>query len=160
MKAQNYKNHIRYYPPHHFVFYPVALILTLWAGYKTAKAEGELQSVWLFITIILVLVIWISFMLRQHYALTLQNRLVRLEMRHKYSMLTGKDFEPIEDKLSFAQIAALRFASDDELVPLVVKTVKENLSPKAIKKKALSTGKPMKEGFKPAGDVAAPFEST
>ena len=72
-------------------------------------------------------------MLRQHYALTLQNRLVRLEMRHKYSMLTGKDFEPLEAKLSFGQIAALRFASDEELVPLVARTIKENLSPKTIK---------------------------
>ncbi|MGE9312650.1 DUF6526 family protein [Niabella sp. CJ426] len=133
MKAQNYKNHVRYYPPHHFVFYPVALILTFIAGYKAIKSEGAFQSIWLFIALILLLIIWVSFMLRQHYALTLQNRLVRLEMRHKYSMLTGKDFEPIEAKLSFGQIAALRFASDDELVPLVVRAVKENLSPKAIK---------------------------
>lgn len=134
MQAQNYKNHVRYYTPHHFVFYPVALIFTFIAGYKTIKSEGELQWVWLFITLILMLIIWCSFMLRQHYALTLQNRLVRLEMRHKYSMLTGKDFEPLEEKLSFGQIAALRFASDEELVPLVVKAVKENLSPKTIKK--------------------------
>ncbi len=138
MKIQNYKNHIRYYPAHHFVFYPVALILTLLAGYKAIKAAGDLQFIWIFITLILVLIIWLSFMLRQHYALTLQNRLVRLEMRHKYSMLTGKDFEPIEAKLSFGQIAALRFASDDELVPLVVKTLKENLSPKTIKESIIN----------------------
>lgn len=138
MKIQNYKNHIRYYPAHHFVFYPVALILTLLAGYKAIKAAGDLQFIWTFITLILVLIIWLSFMLRQHYALTLQNRLVRLEMRHKYSMLTGKDFEPIEAKLSFGQIAALRFASDDELVPLVVKTLKENLSPKTIKESIIN----------------------
>ncbi|HTG57377.1 MAG TPA: DUF6526 family protein [Niabella sp.] len=138
MKAQNYKNHIRYYPAHHFVFYPVALMLTFVAGYKAIKAEGELQSIWLFILLLLILIIWVSFMLRQHYALTLQNRLVRLEMRHKYSMLTGKDFEPIEAKLSFGQIAALRFAPDEELVPLVMRAVKENLSPKTIKESIIN----------------------
>lgn len=138
MKAQNYKNHVRYYPAHHFVFYPVALLLTLLAGYKAVKAEGEFQSIWIFITLIIILIIWLSFMLRQHYALILQNRLVRLEMRHKYSMLTGKDFEPIEAKLSFGQIAALRFVSDDELVPLVMKAVKENLSPKTIKESIIN----------------------
>lgn len=133
MKAQNYKNHVRYYTPHHFIFYPVAAVLVFTAGYKAIKAEGDFQAVWLFITAILALIIWLSFMLRQHYSLTLQNRLVRLEMRHKYSMLTGKDFEPLEAKLSFGQIAALRFAPDEELVPLVMRAVKENLSSTAIK---------------------------
>ncbi len=134
MKVQSYKNHTRYYAPHHFVFYPLIGILTFTAGYKIIKAEGEMQTVWLFITLILVFVIAVSFLMRQHYALTLQNRLVRLEMRHKYGMLTGKDFESIEERLSFKQIAALRFASDEELVALVAKTVKENLPPQEIKK--------------------------
>src|SRR5690606_30203446 len=133
MKAQHYKNHVRFYPAHHFIFYPVAVILIFIAGYKTIKTGGDLQLVWLFITLVLALIIWVSYMLRQHYALTLQDRLIRLEMRHKYSMLTGKDFEPFEEKLTIKQIIALRFASDEELVPLVMKTVKENLPPKAIK---------------------------
>lgn len=133
MKTQNYKNHVRYYAPHHFIFYPVLLLLTIIAACKTIKTEGDLKAIWLFITVILLLIIWVSFMLRQHYALTLQNRIVLLEMRHKYSMLTGKDFEPMEEKLKFGQIAALRFASDEELVPLISRTLKDNLSPKAIK---------------------------
>lgn len=138
MKVQNYKNHIRFYPAHHFVFYPVIFALVFFSGYKTGKAEGQLQTAWLFISFILILIIWLSYMLRQHYAIKLQNRLVRLEMRHKYSMLTGKDFEPLEERLSFQQIAALRFASDEELVPLVVRTVKEQLSPKQIKESVVN----------------------
>lgn len=138
MQAQNYKNHIRYYPPHHFIFYPLSLVLIVVSIYKTVNAAGEWRWVWLFITFLLLLIVWVAFMLRQHYALTLQNRIVRLEMRHKYSMLTGKDFEPMEEKLSFGQIAALRFASDEELVPLIVKTLKENLSPKKIKESIVS----------------------
>ncbi|MCH5597272.1 DUF6526 family protein [Niabella ginsengisoli] len=130
MQVQNNKNHVRYYAPHHFVFYPLTAVLTFIAGYKAAKDEG---TIWFFITVLLIVIIWLAFMMRQHYALTLQNRLVRLEMRHKYSMLTGKDFEPLEEKLSFEQIAALRFASDEELVPLAIRAAKENLSPQAIK---------------------------
>ena len=133
MKAQNYKNHVRFYPLHHFIFYPVGTLLTGIAVYQTIKASGDMRTIWLFILAVLILILWLSFMLRQHYSLTLQDRLVRLELRHKYSMLTGKDFEPLENRLSFAQIAALRFASDEELVPLVMKTIKENLSSDAIK---------------------------
>ena len=72
-------------------------------------------------------------MLRQHYALGNQNRIVRLEMRLRYYQLTGKRLEPLEEKLSFGQIAALRFASDAELLPLMERAEKENLSPKQIK---------------------------
>ena len=132
MEAQQFKNHIRYYPPHHFIFYPVFLILEGFAVYRIFTSEA-LREVWIFIAFLLLLVAWLSYMTRQHYALLLQDRLVRLEMRHKYSMLTGKDFEPLEAQLSFGQIAALRFASDEELVPLIHKTIKEILPPKTIK---------------------------
>lgn len=140
MATQTYKNHVRYYPQHHFIFYPILTILTVIAFYKHFTAETN-QLIWFFIAIGLVLVGWLSVMMRQHYALTLQNRLVRLEMRHKYFVLTGKDFEPLEKNLSFGQIAALRFASDDELIALIEKTLAENLPPDAIKKR-IATWKP------------------
>jgi hypothetical protein len=76
---------------------------------------------------------WLSFMTRQHYALTVQNRVVRLEMRLRYFELTGKRFEPYETELGFDRIAALRFASDPELPDLLVRALSENLSAKAIK---------------------------
>ena len=73
-------------------------------------------------------------MLRQHYALNNQNRIVRLEMRFRYYTLTHERLEPLEINLSFGQLAALRFASDEELPTLVQRALKENLSPKDIKK--------------------------
>jgi len=134
MANQTYKNHVRYYPPHHFIFYPILTILTVIAFYRHFTDKPN-QLIWFFIAIGLVLIAWLSVMMRQHYALTLQNRLVRLEMRHKYFVLTGKDFEPLEKNLSFGQIGALRFASDEELIALIEKTLAENLPPDAIKKR-------------------------
>ena len=72
-------------------------------------------------------------MLRQHYALGNQNRIVRLELRFRYFVLTQKRLEPIEAQLSFGQLAALRFAPDEELPALVDRAVKEQLSGKEIK---------------------------
>jgi hypothetical protein len=83
---------------------------------------------------IIFLVTWLSFMMRQHYALIPQNRIIRLEMRLRYFQLYGKRFEPLEAKLRFRQIAALRFASDEELPALLERTLEENLSPNSIKK--------------------------
>src|SRR5690348_1497840 len=133
MKQQNYSNHTQFYPAHHFVFYPVAFVLTIASAVCIFKYPFQ-QLQFVFITAILVLIIWLGFMLRQHYALGNQNRIVRLEMRLRYYLLTQKRFEPLEEQLSFNQIAALRFASDEELPDLIRRTINESLSPKEIKK--------------------------
>ena len=80
------------------------------------------------------MITWLSYMMRQHYALTTQNRIVRMELRLRYYQLTQQRLEPVEQRLSFSQLAALRFASDPELAPLIERTLRENLSPDAIKK--------------------------
>ncbi|RCR70638.1 DUF6526 family protein [Larkinella punicea] len=133
MKTQNYENHVRYYPPHHFVFYPVVLILLGISLYYTFKAD-EPTLIWPFISLLIVLITWLAFMLRQHYALNNQNRIVRLEMRFRYYVLTNRRLETIENQLSFGQLLALRFASDDELPDLTQRAIAENLSPDEIKK--------------------------
>ncbi len=86
------------------------------------------------IAAVVLLVAWLSFMMRQHYAIFPQNRIIRLEMRLRYFQLYGKKFEPLESKLSFRQIAALRFASDEELPSLLERAIEEKLSPGSIKK--------------------------
>lgn len=129
---QNYRNHIRFYVPHHFIFYPVLSFLLAFAAYQALR--GDNSPIWIFFTILLAMIGWLSYMLRQHYALTAQNRVIVLEMRFRYYVLTNQRFELIEDKLSFGQIAALRFASDDELPALVQKALTTGLSPDEIKR--------------------------
>ena len=89
-------------------------------------------------TAVVVLIVWLALMVRQHYALGNQNRTVRLEMRLRYYILTGKRFEQIEQQLQFKQIAALRFASDEELPALIDKTIQEKLKPDEIKRKIVN----------------------
>lgn len=133
MPQQNYSNHTHYYPAHHFIFYPLLLILAIVSSWLAISDEA-LRIVWIFITIILLMIGWLAFMLRQHYALGNQNRIVRLELRFRYYCLTGKRFEPFEEKLSSAQLFALRFAADEELPALAERTLSEHLSPDTIKR--------------------------
>lgn len=133
MKTQNYSNHIRFYTPHHFVFYPIASLLF---GVTTAFAfkSEEYNMIWAAIAATIALIIWLSFLLRQHYALGNQNRIARLELRFRYYTITQKSFDTIEQQLSLSQLLALRFAPNDELVNLIERTLKENLTPDDIKK--------------------------
>jgi hypothetical protein len=71
-------------------------------------------------------------MLRQHYALKLQDRLIRLEVRQRYFEVTGQSLRPLERQLHLRQIIALRFAGDAELPDLVQAAIREKLSSKDI----------------------------
>lgn len=133
MSTQDYNNHIRFFVPHHFVFYPIVLALIVLSFYMGNKEPSQ-KYIWWFLGALTIMVTWLSFMLRQHYALTLQNRIIRLEVSYRYFVLTGKDFKTIQAKLNDGQIFALRFASDAEFVTLVEQTLNENLPASTIKK--------------------------
>jgi hypothetical protein len=132
MKPQSYKNHIFYYPPHHYFFYGAVIAAFAVCGFGIYKYE-EQRLLWIFMAAVIFLITWIAVMVRMHYALGNQNRIVRLEMRLRYYILTGKRFEQIEERLDFKQIA-MRFAPDEELPALLDKAIKEHLSPDEIKR--------------------------
>lgn len=132
-KGQNYNNHIRFYPPHHFVFYPVMLVLMGWCGWNAWSTE-DYRNLWITMGMGFAGLTWLAWMLRQHYALTLQNRTVLLELRYRYLATTGQRFEPLEAELTDGQLFALRFAQDAALAALARKAIADNLSGDAIKK--------------------------
>ena len=132
MKQQNFKNHARYYPLHHFIITPLTLIVLGWTITKSdfSTSESSLESIYqLLIAFILVLFP----ILARLYALKLQNRLILNEMRFRYFLLTGIPFSEKENQLKLGQIIALRFASDEELLDLMEKSIEKNLTPKEIK---------------------------
>lgn len=133
MAEQNYKNHIRFYTPHHFVFYPVMLVFII-APICFAFCDKDNMLIWLFISAAFLAITILSFMLRQHYALTLQNRIVLVELRYRFFATTGERLEMYEGMLSEGQLFALRFAQDDQLLDLIRIAINEELSPDAIKR--------------------------
>jgi hypothetical protein len=133
MKAQNYSNHVRFYVPHHFVLYPILLACIGISVYFMTHCEGECL-IWGAIATAFFLITVVSFMMRQHYALNNQNRIIRLEMYYRYFASTNKRLDTLQSPLSFSQLAALRFASDEEFVALIERTIQEKLTSDQIKK--------------------------
>jgi len=131
MKVQSYKNHIRFYPSHHFIYYPVLMVFLAFSIYFALTSLYHL--IWGFIAVIFIFLFCLAYMLRQHYALILQNRIVKLELRYRYFVLTGTRFETIEYKFTDDQLFAFRFAPDTEFLPLIERTLTENLSGDDIK---------------------------
>ncbi len=129
---QNYANHRRFYPAHHFVLTPLTAMLFVYTIISVFTANNSLQE-----NILHVLVGTILLILPQMtrlYALKNQNRMIRMEVRYRYFELTGKSFSEKESKLKSSQIIGLRFAGDNELVELTERAIAESLSNTDIKK--------------------------
>lgn len=132
MKTQNFKNHARYYPFHHFIITPLTLVFLGWTVNKSNFDTSESTSESIYF-LILALIIVIMPLLGRTYALKNQNRIIVMEMRLRYFHLTGKSFYEKEKDLRTSQIIALRFAGDDELLALIDQTINKKLSNKEIK---------------------------
>jgi hypothetical protein len=135
MANQSTKNTARYYPLHHFILLPAALIMAFYTGRRYAEVAGddsESSRLWFCLVALAVIGLGVLVMLRQHYALTLQDRLIRLEVRQRYFEVTGQSFRPLEGQLTLKQILSLRFAGDAELASLVQAAISEKMPPKTI----------------------------
>ncbi|WP_086540462.1 DUF6526 family protein [Algoriphagus antarcticus] len=132
-KTQNFENHAKYYPLHHFFIMPMALLFLGWTAARMDFSSSQSISESIYLGLLAFLVLLISLLTRL-YAIKNQNRIIRLEMRQRYFYLTGSPFYKKESQLTSAQIIALRFAGDDEILELMDKSIKDNLVPKEIKK--------------------------
>lgn len=136
MSTQNLKNHRKYYPLHHFIFYPISLVLlfiSLFQIYININHNSSFVKIWSAIATVLVLMIVLSFMLRQHYALGLQDRLIIDEFKFRYFTLSGNRLESQTYHFSDSQIFALRFSQNEDLLELMNKTIENDWSSSQIK---------------------------
>ncbi|MBK6398258.1 MAG: hypothetical protein IPF75_08335 [Bacteroidetes bacterium] len=133
MKNQNLTNYKKLYGPHHFFFLPLTAIMMI-IGVVNYFTDDANSLTWKLFSIVSFALLYLAIMLRQHYALGNQDRIVRLEFRLRYFELFNKRSKQIEEVLSFSQIAALRYADDYQFGNLIERAVKEKLSSKEILK--------------------------
>jgi len=132
MKTQNFKNHARYYPLHHFIITPLTLIFLGWTVNRSDFQTSESTSESIYFLILAFITVLLP-QLGRLYAMKNQNRIILMEMRMRYFHLTGKSFYEKEKDLKTNQIIALRFAGDGELLPLIDQAIDKKMSNKDIK---------------------------
>ncbi|MGH9949561.1 MAG: DUF6526 family protein [Pyrinomonadaceae bacterium] len=130
-EAQNYSNHVRWFPLFHFFLIPVLTLHFLFQAFRFYQEPGLDRGVWVFICFIFI-VIALTARLQ---ALKVQDRVIRLEDRLRYKMLLPPELASgAIDNIRLGQMIALRFASDEELPGLVERTLKDEFeTPKDIK---------------------------
>jgi uncharacterized protein DUF6526 len=114
-RVQTYKNHPRLLPAFHFFVLPV-LLLNLLNEVRRAwryPSEGSL-----FLAVVAAALFTLAFLSRSQ-ALTVQDRVIRLEMRLRLRQILPPELQTRIQDLTHRQLVALRFASDAELPELV-----------------------------------------
>jgi hypothetical protein len=114
-QPQNFRNHARIVPAYHIgVFFPF-LANFIWATYRVVQSfSGE--TLMAFLVSIALLLMFFSLRVQ---VLTVQDRVIRLEMRLRLRAALPPDLQPHIAGLSRRHLIALRFASDAELPGLV-----------------------------------------
>jgi hypothetical protein len=130
-EPQSLKSHARFDPPYHFFLTIVSIASIIIAVIYCVHHFG-FDSVWL---VVVALAALVALFLLRSYPLKVQDRVIRLEERLRLYALAPAEWHSQIYRLTEDQLIALRFAADEELVPLAKQAVEHNLSRKQIKER-------------------------
>ena len=129
-QTQRFENHTRLVPAYHYFTFGLIAVNLVWRLYRVAVAFSMDTLMGLFVAIGLVMV----FFFARVFALAVQDRVIRLEMRLRVGQL-APDLAARFDEFTVNQLCSLRFASDAELPDLARRVLTDKLDDrKAIKK--------------------------
>jgi hypothetical protein len=122
--TQNYSNHTRFVPPFHFVALPILLINFLYSIYRVIHVYSWENLLSLLLAVALVLIALFG----RLFALSVQDRVIRLEERMRMAQLLPTDLRSRINEFEPGQLVALRFASDEELPELARKVLTDKIT--------------------------------
>jgi len=130
-ETQNFENHAKFVPGYHIVTFGIFAINFFWRIYQLIHAPSGEAAVNLLLAIAFVL----TLLYARIFALTVQDSVIRTEMRLRMQRLLPADLQSRTDEFSVSQLVALRFAGDQELPELARKVLEGKIEDrKAIKK--------------------------
>jgi hypothetical protein len=136
--TQNFENHAKFVPAFHIGVLGIFTINLGWSLYRVAHAFSVESVLSLLLAIVFILLALYS----RIFALTVQDRVIRLEMRLRMLQLLPADMRPRIPEFSVNQLVALRFASDAELPSLAKKVLDEKLNDRKVIKKMIREWQP------------------
>lgn len=128
MAVQSYESHVHHPLPTYLASGLTLLAVFLLYAHLHLGWRTEELAFMALTTAVLVLVA-----ISRLYTVALQDRIIMLEMKVRCAEILPAGQDANLAKLSAKQVAAVRFASDDELGALLERAARENLAPKAIK---------------------------
>ena len=122
-QSQNFANHRKIVPLYHVGVFGILAINLIWRLIRLVKWTSWQALLELAVAVALL---GISFYVRI-FALTVQDRIIRLEMRLRLKEILPADLRGRIDELTRDQFVALRFASDAEMPDLLREVLTNNI---------------------------------
>jgi len=122
-QPQNFANHRRIVPMYHIVIFGILAINLIWRLVQLVRSASWQSLLDLLVAFALLA---LSFYVRI-FALTVQDRVIRLEMRLRLTGILPADLRGRIDELTPDQFIALRFASDAEMADLMREVLTNNI---------------------------------
>ena len=139
MTEQNFSNHTKFFPPFHFFVIPVLLV-------NLGVQVHWMIVFWFSFTglfgVLFALALILGFLSARIFALSVRDRVIRLEERLRYQRLLPADLQPRIDEFTVAQLVSLRFAGDAELPALARKVLDEKMQQRKAIKQLVKTWRP------------------
>lgn len=127
---QSFKNHAKFVPIYHGVAMPILVVNLVWCAYRAITRPGWETALAALVGVALVIMVLFA----RVFALTVQDRIIRLEMRLRLRELLPPDLTSRIPEFTTGQLVALRFASDGELPVLARRVLDDRMKDrKAIK---------------------------
>jgi len=139
MKEQNAANHARIVPAFHMVVLPILLLNFVYSLYNLVHTWFSFGALVSFLVSIALLLLALY---ARMFALTVQDRVIRLEMRLRLEKLLPSDLTPRLPEFTVDQLIALRFADDAELPGLARRVLNENVKDRKAIKQMIKAWKP------------------
>ena len=119
MPDQSFATHRKFVPGYHYLTLGILTINLLWSVYRVFKPFEPASPIFdrLLAVLVAVALGLIAWYLRV-FPLRAQDRVIRLEERHRLEGLLPADLKGRLGELNTGQLIALRFASDAEVVDL------------------------------------------
>jgi hypothetical protein len=137
-KVQSFENHAKFLAPFHFFVAPILLINIGWSIYRVIHRFSAGSVIGLLVALALLALAFTARMM----ALTVQDRVIRLEMRLRMAQILPPDLRARVADFSTGQLVALRFASDSELPDLARKVLQDNVIDRTAIKKMIRDWQP------------------
>ena len=131
MAVQNFENHAKFVPGFHVGVLGILVANVIWSGIRVFRVFNAENVFGVLVTIAVLA----GILYGRIFALTVQDRVIRLEMRLRMERVLPADLRGRIGEFRVGQLVSLRFASDAELPDLARKVLEGKIEDrKAIKR--------------------------
>ena len=139
MSEQNFANHAKTVPAFHFFVLPVLFLNIGWSIYRWKTLLWPIDGgIWVLTSVAIL----VGFLCARMFALSVQDRVIRMEERLRCERLLPQDLQARILEFEPGQLISLRFAGDAEFPGLARKVLDEKIKDRKTIKQQIKNWRP------------------